>query len=136
MNKPLLISSLGRCQAIVSQEQSTLSAWANDLRMTAGRKADCMRSIRFVTIGFSAPLNIAQTVFDAGDALAEAEVKRPPSSHSADAVAQLRAEADERSGLDGPVLPDGIFEMTLSRAEDNASHAADCAAAILEECRS
>jgi|SoiMethySBSTD1v2_1073268.scaffolds.fasta_scaffold621282_3 hypothetical protein len=136
MNKPLLISCLGRCEAIVLQEKSNLSAWANDPRMTAGRKADCMRSIRFVTIGFSAPLNITRTVRDAGDALAEAEVKRPPSTHSAEAVAQLRAEMEARGALDGPVLPDGIFEMTLSRAEDNASHAADCAAAILDECRS
>src|SRR2546425_11727933 len=116
MNKPSLNALLRQCEAIVLQEESMLKGWADDVRTTAGRKADCMRSVRFITIGFTAPLNAVRSVIDTAEQLPEDAVKRPPSAHSVDAVDQLKADNAGRKQIEGPVLPDGRFEVTLSKS--------------------
>jgi hypothetical protein len=134
MKKANLLAQLKRCEAIILQEVTTLDSWANDPRITAGREANCHLSIREISFGSSCALEVVRSIIEVANALAEADVTRSPSKHSKDLVDHLKDDSHARAQLDGPVLVDGLFDLTLSRAEHNAIDASDAASGIEEEC--
>jgi hypothetical protein len=132
--KQEMLDLLQRCADIIQGEIDLLTQWSNSGAISPSGKAGCRQTIIYISSGETSSQVQVQNIIDKANQLNDAAVTSAPSKDAVAVVVTLEKNLQNRQGWNGPSLEESWFESALSQAEDNAAHAADCAANIFSEC--